>query len=61
METSKRKLEDELEDDWKDTKKIKNVDNDIKKHSLDSDEEDDYEVNKEQYDILQDDDIEGMN
>jgi hypothetical protein len=51
----KRKLEDELEDDWADVgTKIKTGD---KKNSLDSDEEDDGE--EKAYDILSEDEIEG--
>jgi hypothetical protein len=51
----KRKLEDELEEDWADTgTKIKTSD---KKNSLDSDEEDDGE--ERAYDILAEDEIEG--
>jgi hypothetical protein len=51
----KRKLEDELEEDWADAgTKIKTSD---KKNSLDSDEEDDGE--EKAYDILSEDEIEG--
>jgi len=50
----KRKLEDELEEDWADTgTKIKPG---IQKNSLDSDEDD---VEEGTYDILAEDDIEG--
>jgi hypothetical protein len=51
----KRKLEDELEEDWADAgTKIRTSD---KKNSLDSDEEDDGE--EKAYDILSEDEIEG--
>jgi hypothetical protein len=51
----KRKLEDELEEDWADTGiKAKTSD---KKNSLDSDEEDDGE--ERGYDILAEDEIDG--
>jgi hypothetical protein len=51
----KRKLEDELEEDWADVgTKIKTSD---KKNSLDSDEDDDGE--EKAYDILSEDEIEG--
>ena len=53
---SKRKLEDDLEDDWSAVEpKIKSG---LKKNSLDSDEEDDGEHTT--YDILADDEIEGL-
>lgn len=54
---SKRKFEDDAEDfeiDWKD----KEIRPDIKKNSLDSDEED--EIDEKKYTILHDDDIEGQ-
>jgi hypothetical protein len=51
----KRKLEDELEEDWSDTgTKFRT---NVKKNSLDSDEEDDGE--ERAYNILAEDDIEG--
>lgn len=57
IEMPKRKLEDELEEDWADTgTKIKQTN---KKNSLDSDEEDDGE--EKTYDILAEDEIEGEN
>lgn len=55
IEMPKRKLEDELEEDWADAgTKIKPSN---KKNSLDSDEEDDGE--EKTYDILAEDEIEG--
>lgn len=54
-EMPKRKLEDELEEDWSDTgTKFRT---NVKKNSLDSDEEDDGE--ERAYNILAEDDIEG--
>ncbi|XP_071448768.1 CD2 antigen cytoplasmic tail-binding protein 2 homolog [Hetaerina americana] len=52
---SKRKLEEELEDDWAETKVAKTG---VKLNSLDSDEEDD--GNEKNYDILPEDEIEGQ-
>lgn len=55
IEMPKRKLEDELEEDWADPgTKIKPNN---KKNSLDSDEEEDGE--EKAYDILAEDEIEG--
>lgn len=51
----KRKLEDELEEDWADTGTKLKQNN--KKNSLDSDEDDDGE--EKTYDILAEDEIEG--
>ncbi|XP_046386588.1 CD2 antigen cytoplasmic tail-binding protein 2 homolog [Ischnura elegans] len=52
---SKRKLEDELEEDWADAKVTKTG---VKLNSLDSDEEDDGQ--ERNYDILPEDEIEGQ-
>lgn len=55
FEMSKRKLEEELEDDWVENKIAKPG---LKVNSLDSDEEDD--GNERNYDILPEDEIEGQ-
>ncbi|KAF4516950.1 hypothetical protein B566_EDAN005551 [Ephemera danica] len=56
----KRKLEEELEEDWESKEsKVQNVKVGVKKNSLDSDE-DESDTDDKQYQILESDDIEGQ-